>query len=270
MARKRMISPEFWRDEKVGQLSHMERLLFIGLWTFADDKGVGRANDLLLKADIFPYDAPLRATQIKDSLAHLATLSMITLYENDGQKYYYIKNFAKHQSINKPTESGLPLPTKEQSSKTTAPLREDYGSATGGLPPNRKEEKRREVKGKEDIDCPEPEPSPNPPAIILPLSDNTDYPVMHDDVMKWAQLYPGVDIMQNLRNMLGWLDANPQRRKTRTGIKRFITNWLAREQDKGIRPQAKPRDTQPEAFQVNKMSNAELERLALEKLGVQL
>lgn len=32
----------------------------------------------------------------------------------------------------------------------------------------------------------------------------------------------------------------------------------------------KPKDIQPEAFQANKMSNAELERLALEKLGVQL
>ena len=33
--------------------------------------------------------------------------------------------------------------------------------------------------------------------------------------------------------MAGWLDANPKRRKTKQGILRFVTSWLAREQDKG-------------------------------------
>ena len=31
--------------------------------------------------------------------------------------------------------------------------------------------------------------------------------------------------------MKGWADANPSRRKTRGGIKRFINAWLAKEQD---------------------------------------
>jgi hypothetical protein len=31
--------------------------------------------------------------------------------------------------------------------------------------------------------------------------------------------------------MLGWLEANPSRRKTPRGIKRFITAWLSRAQD---------------------------------------
>ena len=33
--------------------------------------------------------------------------------------------------------------------------------------------------------------------------------------------------------MRGWLMANPDRRKTKRGISRFINNWLSREQDKG-------------------------------------
>ena len=33
--------------------------------------------------------------------------------------------------------------------------------------------------------------------------------------------------------MRGWLDANPSRRKTKSGIKRFIVNWLSKEQNKG-------------------------------------
>lgn len=33
--------------------------------------------------------------------------------------------------------------------------------------------------------------------------------------------------------MRGWLDANPQKRKTKRGIKAFVVRWLAKEQDKG-------------------------------------
>ena len=32
--------------------------------------------------------------------------------------------------------------------------------------------------------------------------------------------------------MHGWCDGNPTRRKTKSGIKRFIASWLASEQDK--------------------------------------
>ena len=33
--------------------------------------------------------------------------------------------------------------------------------------------------------------------------------------------------------MAGWLDANPTRRKTKAGIRRFVNGWLAKEQDRG-------------------------------------
>ena len=92
MPRKRMINPNFWRDEKIGQCTHMERLLFQGLWTFAEDNGVGRANPLLIKADVFPYDT-LRGADITKALNKLASLGLIILYEVDGQKYYKVTNF---------------------------------------------------------------------------------------------------------------------------------------------------------------------------------
>lgn len=46
-------------------------------------------------------------------------------------------------------------------------------------------------------------------------------------------MYPAVDIIQELRKMVGWLDSNPTKRKTKRGISRFINNWLASAQDKG-------------------------------------
>lgn len=89
--------------------------------------------------------------------------------------------------------------------------------------------------------CPEPlqasvPESKSPPVISLILNDKSLYPVTAEQVKRWAELFPGVDIMQQLRNMAAWLESNPGRRKTKRGIQKFITGWLSREQDrsKGI------------------------------------
>lgn|SRR5512145_57304 len=82
-----------------------------------------------------------------------------------------------------------------------------------------------------------------PPVISLPLNDGTEYEIYNDDVLHWNKLYPAVDILQQLRNMYGWLDSNPKQRKTRAGIKRFVNRWLAKEQDSGKSNSTKSRKT---------------------------
>lgn len=105
-----------------------------------------------------------------------------------------------------------------------------------------KVEKSRVEKSREEyILCAEPQAADAPPVISLPLNDGTFFDVSENDRAKWSQLYPNVDVLQQLRNMAGWCDANPTKRKTRGGAKRFITAWLAREQDRGGKaPQNKP------------------------------
>jgi hypothetical protein len=70
------------------------------------------------------------------------------------------------------------------------------------------------------------------PVIELPLNDGSQYAVLPEAVAEWKHLYPAVDVLQELRNMRGWLLANKQKRKTRRGIERFINAWLAKRQDK--------------------------------------
>ena len=84
-----------------------------------------------------------------------------------------------------------------------------------------------------DTSCAEPESVPAPPVASIILNDKSFYDVMPDDYSRWCELYPNVDVMQALRNMVGWCESNPTKRKTRRGIKSFITSWLSREQDKG-------------------------------------
>ena len=69
--------------------------------------------------------------------------------------------------------------------------------------------------------------------IKLPLNDKSYFSVLQTDVEHYKELYPAVNVEQELRSMLGWLEANPRRRKTRNGIKSFITKWLSKSQDQG-------------------------------------
>lgn len=73
----------------------------------------------------------------------------------------------------------------------------------------------------------------------LALNDKTYFEPEQVDIDNWKELYQNCDVEQELRAMAGWLDANPTRRKTKKGIKRFIANWLARAQDKGGSPLAR-------------------------------
>ncbi len=81
--------------------------------------------------------------------------------------------------------------------------------------------------------CPEVETSAQTVFISLPLvTGSGSFDVTFNYLNSLRQLYPAVDVEQEFRKMYGWLDSNPRNRKTARGIKRFITSWLGRAQDR--------------------------------------
>ena len=72
---------------------------------------------------------------------------------------------------------------------------------------------------------------PTPSEFNIMLQDGSFYNVPLENIEYYKKLYPGVDIEQQLRNMEGWSRDAGNNRKTRGGVKRFITNWLIREQN---------------------------------------
>ena len=96
------------------------------------------------------------------------------------------------------------------------------------------------------LSCSEVVPATSePPLITLPLNNGTEWPVTTDMVTEWSSLYPAVDVMQELRNMRGWLLSKPKNRKTPRGVRAFVTTWLSKEQDRGPRQTARS-GTQPQ------------------------
>ena len=76
----------------------------------------------------------------------------------------------------------------------------------------------------------------------MKLNNGDTYVPLDTDIIAWQKAYPAIDVNQELAAMESWLDANPSRRKTKRGIKRFINSWLMRAQDKGGSPMAKKQD----------------------------
>jgi hypothetical protein len=115
--RIRSIKPEFWRSRSISALGLDERLLFIGLWSYVDDNGVGRDRLSNVVADLFADDVERdpRETfaRVSRGLAKLSEAGRITRYTVDGHDYLSITNWDEHQRIDKPARARYPLPTTE-------------------------------------------------------------------------------------------------------------------------------------------------------------
>lgn len=104
MARNRMIKVDFWADQKIGKISPRAKLLFIGIWNFCDDIGVCRANAGYLRSQIFQFD-DLSLKNISDLLVELSSNDLVRLVEYNGESFLMVKNFLKHQKIDRPSKN---------------------------------------------------------------------------------------------------------------------------------------------------------------------
>lgn len=104
--RIRSIKPEFWRSEDITALDWQTRLLFIGLWSYVDDNGVGRDVEKLILADLFPLEDNPRDTlaTVSRGLQTLFDQGLIVRYHVAGKPFLEITGWSSHQRIDKPNK----------------------------------------------------------------------------------------------------------------------------------------------------------------------
>ena len=119
----------------------------------------------------------------------------------------------------------------------------------------------------EPEETPTPEPT-SPTVAEIVLNDKSKAKITQAEVDEWKKLYPAVDVLQELRKMTAWCEANPTKRKTKRGIKAFIVNWLNKEQDRGKTGsiQQKPKQNAFCNYQQRTYNYAEIERKERERL----
>jgi len=283
MPRKRMIDPEIWRDTDFATLPLMGKLLFIGIFSHADDEGRLEADPMGLKIKIFPADSQ-DIQEIKSALETLEKRGLVVIYEASGKKFLFIPKWFKHQSVPKPHPSDLPLPPKEliekhpsyltglvqiyerfkgnaepvqnQYSINTELIQEWFGNSIGtvqdkfGSNTDKKgKERKRNIKEKKNNintyaqsckNFTDSEPSSklssakksSPPLKInLNLETGEWENITEEDKKRWKEAYPACDVELELKRAAEYILANPKKKKK--NYRRYIVNWLSRQQDRG-------------------------------------
>jgi|SRR5215471_10941261 len=133
MPRIRTIKPEFWSDEKLAPLPPVTRLVYVGLWSLADDAGRLVDNVKAIDGYLFPETDDSSG----ESLETLVRLSRITRYmAPNGQKLIQIVNFPRHQKIQHPSAYTLPAPDSTGSVNSHEPLTNGSGDSHKSLTPD--------------------------------------------------------------------------------------------------------------------------------------
>ncbi len=134
MARIRSIKPEFWTNEKVVDCSPTARLLFIGLWTFSDDRGVHPASSRRIKMQVFPGD-DITTEQVDKCIEELIRGKLLREFTEKEEKYWHIIGFNEHQKIEKPTYKyaippGWTAPQQKKQATDRKPVGEESSSGS--------------------------------------------------------------------------------------------------------------------------------------------
>lgn len=263
MARARNIKPSFFQNDALAELPAVARLLFIGMWTIADFKGCIEFRPKRIKAQLLPYDD----VDVEALISTLDKSRFVTIYSVGANQYVKITNFEKHQNphpnekkagseipdlsacgaqvvdfkgvansnegivinrdenVSDPADSLFPLPDSPipQTTSAAAPAVAGEEGGDGDGAPDASESAPT-LQAAIPVEA---------PAFTLPLNTGDEYPIMVAQVAELGGLYPAVDVMQELKKMRGWLLGSPTRRKTKAGIMRFVTSWLAKQQDDG-------------------------------------
>lgn len=144
--RIRSIKPEFWRSEDINRLSIEDRLLFIGLWSYVDDNGVGRDELPAICADLFAGDmfenSRETVARVTRGLQNLFAAGLIERYEVDGKPYLMVVAWDAHQRIDKPGKERFPR-SEHVSGRSLVPVATVSRQSRDSLAPGTEEQRNR-------------------------------------------------------------------------------------------------------------------------------
>ena len=137
MARDRKISSDFWTWEAVIDCAAMTRLLFLGLWNFADDFGVQPLRPRTIRMQVFPGD-PIDNDQVRAMIDELVARGLLRIYTVDEVEYLEILDWRQIQRVGKrarrryPGDPSRPDPVPEP---IPEPTPESVADAPPDVPP---------------------------------------------------------------------------------------------------------------------------------------
>ncbi len=202
MAKERYIDTKFWDDNYIIKLNPVEKLIFIYFLT----------NPITNICGI--YKITSRRISFDTGVEEKRIITILKRFEHDNKikhdsNFIIIKNFTKYQKNNPKINEGIIALLKEIPKTLVGWADIDYD--------------RLHI-GHDSL-------SKTINNIYFNFELRKWENINEEDIKAWEETYPACDINLCLKRMGEWLLANPEKKKTR--YRRFIINWLNRQQDSG-------------------------------------
>lgn len=246
----RILKESVCASDTIDRLSWFEEVLFYRLIVNCDDFGRFDGRPQYIKNRLFPLKENLTNKAVSTALDSLANAGLVVLYEFEGKPFLYLPTWNAHQSI-RAKKSKYPDPADCVASHES--ICKQMQANVTVIQSNTKSNTNNSTE-------------PQAPSVLtLTLNDGSEFPITQADIDEWQKVYPGADVYQQLLQMQLWCKDNPKKRKTKTGIRRFVTNWLDREQNRGgYKPNVPQQPTQtlrPKEWKPSEPTPEEMERI---------
>lgn len=207
-----------------GSLAEFCLQLFPLIVAHSDDYGGFDGDPETVKLVCDP-GSPRPVSDFALALEQFETVELVRRYDVAGVPWLQIVKFDEHQPglLSKRTDRKSPAPPTHTETSGSSGLRELNLTQPNQTKPNSREE---EI-------CAELNSAPAFLAFPVVGIGNGRWLLTESQVEKWCALYPGLDVRQEARKALAWVEANQGRRKTARGMSAFLVSWLGRAVDSG-------------------------------------
>lgn len=100
MARIRTIKPDFWDSPDTREASLAARLMYIAMWNWADDYGIGDGNHARLVSFAFP-NGEIPVSDYPRLLSEVSRTFGVVFFDFEGRPFYVVPTWEKHQRTEK-------------------------------------------------------------------------------------------------------------------------------------------------------------------------
>ncbi len=225
------------KGKRINAVSLLAEVLFWRLHLVADDFGRFEADPYLLHCAALPRRRSISESDIAGALAELEGENLVVRYEVSGEPYGLIRDFEEMQPAGKNGRRIQRYPSPPGESRG---IRVNPGEPKKSKPSDNDNDNQNENPDENDMHaCSEPaKPASPPEAEGVVLTFACDGPVKvwelnQAKVNEWSEAFPHLNVMGELRKARQWLRDNPSKRKTASGMPRFLGAWLSRAQNRG-------------------------------------
>lgn len=227
MARIRTIKPEFWGSPDTAAASPRARLLYIAMWNWADDYGVGQWTERELLGFAFPNDHDVTVEDFPHIVKEVADTFGTTFYTNRGRRYYAIPAWDAHQKTERRAQGKYPTPDDADSAPDQAfsYVAESVGSSAASVGSS--------SLGKGTGEQGKGNRGTVSSARGTRLSDSW---MPSDDLLQWARVERSdIDPVKEADAFRDYWLSQPGQKGVKTDWDRTFKNWIRNSRGRGVR-----------------------------------